>query len=143
MNSHAIHQKRRDIRIELTYGKGEISIIRIRNLQVHSKGKPVLLLDISPGGLRFQTDLVFPVCEHIILLCKAQLIKNVWVELEGRIVWRKRSENLFEYGFEMIIQEQHRILLIRLLNELLLNLIPKQQKIHSLYRSMSGMKMRR
>jgi hypothetical protein len=134
MENSLYESRRRHMRLKLQSAFGEISIQRIRASVIQSRSKPIVILDLSPGGLRFQTDLYFPVTPNITLLFKAKIVNNITIELDGRIMWRKLQDNMFVYGFEFTITDAHRILLTRVLNDLLLELSPQQNQIHKLYR---------
>ncbi|HEY2495064.1 MAG TPA: PilZ domain-containing protein [Paenibacillus sp.] len=109
------------LRIEATNGK-----------PAPSKEHPVLVINLSPSGLRMLTHLKFPVASHYILGIELQLLQ-VQLELRGCVMWRTEEENLYEYGIQLIQSDAERILLSKLLHDYLRTILPRQQRIHRLY----------
>lgn len=109
------------LRIETTNGK-----------PAHSKGHPVLVIHLSPSGLRMITHLKFPVASHYILGIELQIMQ-VKLELRGSVIWRTEEENLFEYGIHLIQSDEERILVSKLLQNYLRTILPQQQRIHHMY----------
>lgn len=132
---NSLEQTRRNyMRIKLHDAIGEISIDRVYATRTRSQWKPVLIYDISPGGARIVSDLYFPVSRHITLAFKARLVDDIVIEVGGRLRWRKVEENMFVYGIEFVMTDTYRVLLTRVLNELVLRVVPRQGEIHRLYR---------
>lgn len=134
MENSLIQTRRHYMRIKLHKAIGEIAIARIFSTMTNSHWKPVIICDISPGGVRIITDLYFPVSRHITLSFKATLVSNITIEVEGRLRWRNVADNMFVYGIQFVTTDTYRVLLTRLLNELVLEVLPKQGEIHRLYR---------
>lgn len=111
-------------------------IVQIKGIQMKSKHKPVLIDDISPGGVKFTTDLSLPVGEQVILGFHLHIL-NQWITLEGCVVWSRKFENLYEYGVKLRLDPAERIHLIKLLNDLLLYLCPVNARVHQIYGSIS------
>ncbi len=132
-------QKRRFIRVRLPGPCAYMEIVRIYGKDVHASGKPVILRNLSPGGLRFSTDLEFPVGRQLVLRFSMRLLDQT-LRLEGHIVWKGVMENLNEYGVEFAPDERRQKMLIRLLNQWLLIANPEQNRIHRLYGGIREMK---
>lgn len=134
MNDSLQHTRRRYIRIKPMNPFGEISVGRVWGIKTPSRSKPVMIHNISPGGVCFETDLHFPVSRHLTLLFGTTVVKGVSIEFEGRLVWRKKIDNLYVYGLQFLISDTERRLMIRLLNDMLLEMSPELEEIHRLYR---------
>lgn len=135
------HTRRRHLRLQLTPAvAAELTLDSIGGQAVETRSRPVLLLDISQGGLRFMSVLDLPVSMSYTL--RLTLGAPVPMELKGHVRWKRRRDNFFEYGIAYAPAPapslQHK--LIRLLNGLLLQQSPSQATIHSLYRQISGQK---
>lgn len=134
MENSLVQTRRHYMRIKLHNAIGEIAIDRVYSTKTRSQWKPVIIYDISPGGVCISTDLYFPVSRHITLAFKATLLDNITIEVGGRLRWRKVAENMFVYGIEFVMTDTYRVLLTRVLNELVLRVVPRQGEIHRLYR---------
>jgi PilZ domain. len=128
------YSRRRYIRIKPMNEFGRISIKKVWGVETPSRSKPVLIRNISPGGVCFETDLHFPVNRHLTLLFGTTVVNRISVEFEGRLVWRKRIDNMYVYGMEFLISDSERRLMVRLLNDMLLEMTPHLGEIHRLYR---------
>ncbi|XEC95501.1 PilZ domain-containing protein [Paenibacillus tarimensis] len=127
-------QKRQHVRLQLTSGlMAELRLIEVDGEPIKSRPARVLLKDMSPGGLKFLTYLKFPVASNYRVKFDMVMNRNPLV-LTGRIVWRRKQSNVYEYGisFTMSIKERPRLLFA--LNQILLQQSPCQQKIHRMYR---------
>lgn len=134
MDDSLQHTRRRYIRIKPLNEFGKISIQRVWGIASPSRSKPVIIRNISPGGVCFETDLYFPVNKQLTLLFSTTIVNRVSVEFEGQLVWRNKAENLYVYGMRFLIGEAERGLMIRLLNDMLLEMSPELGEIHRLYR---------
>jgi len=131
------NQKRQYIRLRVPGHFGELKISAIGDHRINSNSRSVLILDISPGGLRFLSGLKFP-GNRKIRVTVMTTISGIRFEADGLIVWRKVNENMFEYGVMFEISVLHRSFLIRMLNQLYMQLSPDHQRIHQTYTYMSN-----
>jgi hypothetical protein len=80
----------------------ELRIVEVRGLSVQSKPAIVRVDKLSVKGLRFLSELLFPVNPQIIINFSV-VILNETIDLKGTINWSQREEslNLFEVVFNM------------------------------------------
>lgn len=131
------HGKRKYVRLKVPGLFGELQICAIGAHRISSNSRKVLVLDISPGGLRFMSGLKFPGKRKIRVIVTT-VITGIRFEAEGLIVWRRPSENVYEYGVMFDITALHRAFLIRMLNQLVLQQHPEHRRIHQYYTYMSN-----
>lgn len=129
--------RRKYIRLKVPGHFGELQISAIGPHRISSNSRKVLILDLSPGGLRFLSGLKFPATRKV-RVTVTTTISGIRFEAEGLIVWRKENENLYEYGVMFEITALHRAFLIRMLNQLYLQEHPEQRRIHEIYTRMSN-----
>lgn len=129
--------RRKYVRLKLPGTFGQLSIAAIGAYRISSNSRRVLVLDISPGGLRFVSGLRFPARRKIRVLVRLTMA-GIGFETEGWIVWRRPSENVYEYGVEFDISAHQRAILIRMLNRLCAELLPRRHRILQLYAGMSN-----
>lgn len=126
-NSKTIQENIRDFyRVELEYAlASEMTIVRVQGKEVNLGQAPVLILDISPGGLRFLSHLKLPSNPSILLSFSAQILGES-LTINGFIVRFKKIDNeavdLYEYGVNFQINHSSQSALYKLLNELSLKL---------------------
>ena len=79
---------------------GFFSIIRINNLENKSRNGAMSVLDISAGGLKFQSILDLPEQADLELLLTF-IMNEDEISLQGRILWKKKKASSYIYGFIM------------------------------------------
>lgn len=129
--------RRKYVRLKVPGQFGEMWITAIGSHRIKSNSRRVLVLDISPGGLRFVSGLRFPAKRKIRVGVQVT-ISGLCFEAEGLIVWRKPNENVYEYGVMFEITALHRSFLIRMLNQLYAELHPEQHRIRQYYAYLSN-----
>ncbi len=93
-----------------------MTIISFKGKKVSLGHSKALIEDISIGGMRFTTNVEFPVQPDIILEFKTKIMNEV-VKTNGVIVWKQEiGENLYQYGLEFNISELERDHLSQMLN---------------------------
>lgn len=93
-----------------------MTIISFKGKKVSLGHSKALIEDISIGGMRFTTNVEFPVQPDIILEFKTKIMNEV-VKTNGVIVWKQEiGENLYQYGLEFNISELERDHLSHTLN---------------------------
>lgn len=91
---------------------GFFNIIRVNNLENKSRNGAMSVLDVSAGGLKFQSNLELP--EHADLeLLLTFIINNDKLSLQGRIIWKKKKGSAYLYGFIMNENERLRETIIQ------------------------------
>jgi len=136
VNTHAV-QHRQHMRIRIREGiQVSVFIANVQGSILESRGIPVLLKDISPTGLRFQTHLRFPVSGDYTVRF---IIKfSDWeFNLCGNVVWRGRDENQYVYGSYFQPDPKMRRALIRAISWKLNECNPLGKRIHELYTRLS------
>jgi hypothetical protein len=80
----------------------ELRIVEVKGVSVQSKAAIVRVDKLSVRGLRFLSELLFPVNPQIIINFRVEIL-NETIDLKGTINWsqREESENLFEVVFIM------------------------------------------
>jgi diguanylate cyclase (GGDEF)-like protein/PAS domain S-box-containing protein len=112
-------ERRKFFRIKFSqYLEAELSIIELRGKKVNVGNTRILIKNIGPGGLCFVSKIKFPVTRDILLQFTMQLLGKE-VRVFGYSVWMNDIEDgLTEYGIEFKIDENDRMELIRLLNQI-------------------------
>ena len=100
----------------------DMSIFKIGGKKVSLVSTEVVVFDISAGGLRFLSDIKLPVKSDIILVFETEILEEE-LNLYGNVVWMKPyEEDIFEYGLEFVFDEKHRESMLKLLNQLQINI---------------------
>lgn len=93
----------------------QMTIISFRNQKVSLGTAEVLVIDLSPGGLRFISHLQFPAQENIIYQFSSEL-NHTSFQVNGKIIWFEEIHpGIYEYGLEFIISEIERNKIVHLL----------------------------
>ncbi|MBN6186821.1 PilZ domain-containing protein [Aneurinibacillus sp. BA2021] len=83
----------------------DVTIIRIKDNAVEAGKAQVLIEDISPGGLRFISDVKLPATPQVILEFETEILNNT-IQLPGYIVRKlPREDELYEYGVTFTLDE--------------------------------------
>lgn len=112
------YERRKFFRIKLPLPlEAILEVLEIKGRKVNVGNTKVLVKNIGPGGLCFVSDIKFPVRNEMILQFTFQLLEEE-IKVRGNIVWSgKTKEDLYEYGVEFTIDENERVDLIRILNQ--------------------------
>jgi hypothetical protein len=93
--------RRRHIRLALHEGiLAELRLIGIGRRMVQTRPGKVVLLDLSPGGLRFATTLLLPPDME----CRVSIqcvLEGLNIEVKGRIRHTAVHDHWLEYGVQM------------------------------------------
>lgn len=137
MEKSSEKQPREHIRIRLRDGAlAEVSICHVDGEGAASGASKVLLHNMSPSGLRFQSQLRFPVSKSYLLQFSITL--DDWQFcLLGHVVWRRKEDNFYVYGCSFIPDEGIRKAIVCALQAKLKAMSPRQARIHELYRRMT------
>ena len=100
--------------------KGTVRLIEMHGKNVESGKTNILIENIGLGGLRFLSNLKFPMHREIVLEFETRILDE-HVKLNGYVVWnREVKTGIYQYGIEFIINENERP--VKLLNKLALTL---------------------
>jgi hypothetical protein len=110
----------------------ELRIVEVKGLSVQSKAAIVRVDKLSVKGLRFVSELLFPVNPQNIINFHMEIL-NETIDLKGTITWRQREEslNLFEVVF--IMDEITKAELVAVLGKLVKRYIPLHLKAEYYY----------
>lgn len=113
-----IKEKRRFFRIKFRQLlEAVMTILTIRGKNVNVGNTKVLVENIGPGGLCFISNIRFPVERYFILQFSTQLIDEN-IKVYGYPVWAEEiDDNLYKYGIEFTIDENERMDLTKILNQ--------------------------
>ncbi|SEO14437.1 PilZ domain-containing protein [Paenibacillus sp. OV219] len=137
MEKSSEKQPREHIRIRLREGaQAEVSICHIQGEGADSASSTVLLHNMSPAGLRFQSHLRFPVSKSYLLQFSITLDEWQFCLL-GHVVWRRKEDNYYVYGCTFIPDEEIRKAIMCALLAKLQAMSPRQVRIHELYRRLT------
>jgi len=111
-------ERRKYLRIKFTQlSEAELTIKELEGRKISVGYTKVLIKDIGPGGLCFISNIRFPEEKDFILQFIIQLIDQE-MKVSGNIVWSAETEyDLYEYGVEFIIDENERMDIIKILNQ--------------------------
>lgn len=98
--------------------EGELTVLQINGKKVNVGNSKILIENIGPGGLCFISNLQLPVQREFIMKFKTQL-QGQEVIVVGYTVWvEEMDEGLYKYGVELLIEENDRADLTKLLNHI-------------------------
>ncbi len=88
--------------------EGTIKILLEKNGELfQTKTATITLLDLSPGGLKFQTNLDLPIeRKDFSLEIHFSLVQDMDLMMLGKIVWKKIQASHYLYGFEAFEDKQ-------------------------------------
>jgi hypothetical protein len=95
----------------------EMTISAVKGKSINVGNTKVLIKNIGPGGLCFISNIKLPVGKDFTLQFTTQLAGEM-LQVFGYCVWMEmREDNLYEYGVELILDENDRSHLVRKLNK--------------------------
>lgn len=99
-----------------------VTIIQIKNNAIETGKAKVLIEDISPGGLRFISNVKLPATPQVILEFETEILNNN-LQLPGYIVRKvPRDKDMYEYGVKFTLENNVHAKLISLLQLLSIRL---------------------
>lgn len=108
MNDHKY--KRRYFRIKPDRVlDAQMTISQIESKSIKTGFTSVRIINISPGGLRFSSELKFPVNPDVVLEFSIPVCERT-IDIKGHVVYRTASDQfLFEYGvsFTQVDESMH------------------------------------
>lgn len=105
----------------------DMTIEKIGTRKLNIGSSEVLLHDISPGGLCFQSSLRLPVKQDITLQFKTEILAGT-LQVKGKIVWQEElNNNDYKYGVQFILDEIGTENLIKILNQFQIQLKQKNR----------------
>ncbi|MBB6453093.1 diguanylate cyclase (GGDEF)-like protein/PAS domain S-box-containing protein [Salirhabdus euzebyi] len=110
-------KKRRFYRITFDFPlAGSFTIDSVRGKKVHVGNTPILVKDVSAGGLNFLSDIKLPPKTDLLIKVSAKM-GDYSLEQIARVVWSSEQEDqLYEYGIEFIASEQEQEVLLKRMN---------------------------
>ncbi|WP_028545778.1 PilZ domain-containing protein [Paenibacillus taiwanensis] len=116
-----------------------MSISHINQHRIEAvKTSKVLVTAISPGGLRMLSNLDLPLQAETDYSLRFEFeLQDVYLSIDGCPVWSRLTEGMYEYSVRWQLNQNEKRLLLRLLNEKLINMMPQQKRIHHMYRTLS------
>jgi hypothetical protein len=125
--------RRRHIRLGLHEGvTAELRVLAIGDHPVHTRAAKALILDLSPGGLRFATTLRFSKDVEWRVGLRFML-QGIVLEVRGIIRHSVTDQHWREYGVEMHDNPLMRICIARVLNNRLISSSPELARMHQSY----------
>jgi hypothetical protein len=115
----------------------ELRIIETNGLIVHSKAAMVHIDKFNVKGLRFISELLFPVNPQIILNFRIAILNETF-DLNGTINWSQYESNMNLYEVVLIKDEQTKAKLITLFNSLTRQYMPFQLRAEYYYKYFIG-----
>lgn len=113
----------------------DMTIERIGNKKLNLGSSEVLIKNIGPGGLCFQSTLKLPVKQDFHLRYTTEISSN-GIQMNGQIIWHKELDNNdHQYGVKFILDEKERENLVKILNFLQINLKHKSILPNSRFKS--------
>jgi hypothetical protein len=115
----------------------ELRIVELKGLTVHSKAAMVRIDRFNVKGLRFFSELLFPVNPQIILNFRI-VILNETIDLNGTIHWSHCENNLNLYEVVLIKDVRTKAKLITLHNNLTRQYMPLHLRAEYYYKYFIG-----
>ncbi|MGV8906460.1 MAG: EAL domain-containing protein [Acetobacterium sp.] len=98
--------------------KADLTILKIKEKKMNVGNTIILIKNIGPGGLCFNSNIKFPV-EREFTLQFATTLLGKKIQAYGSLVWSEELEdNLYEYGVKFSIDENEREKLMKTLYEI-------------------------
>ncbi|QRG66808.1 EAL domain-containing protein [Brevibacillus choshinensis] len=112
LTPHRIHDpsefenRRKQLRVPLLYPlRSQMTIIKMKDREIHLEKTEVLLEDLSAGGLRFLSHVNLTVNADIIFQFETEILGGI-LNVSGYIVWKQELENdIYQYGLEFTIND--------------------------------------
>lgn len=111
--------KRKYFRISFIYPLlGTLTVEYLNNKHVNIGSSPILIENMGPGGLCYESQIKFPLNKDFVLGITTTILDHS-LSFHGRNVWCKEVDNgIYQYGFEFTMEESERTDLVKLLNKL-------------------------
>jgi len=98
--------------------KADLTILKIKEKKMNVGNTKILIKNIGPGGLCFNSNIKFPVERGFTLQFVTTLLGKR-IQAYGSLVWSEELEdNLYEYGVKFSIDENEREKLMKVLYEI-------------------------
>jgi hypothetical protein len=110
----------------------ELRIVEVKGLSVQSKAAIVRVDKLSVKGLRFLTELLFPVNPQILFNFHVEIL-NETIDLKGSINWSQREESINLYEVVFIMDEITKAKLVAMLGNLAKRYMPLHLKAEYYY----------
>jgi DNA-binding response OmpR family regulator len=114
-----VNEKRRYFRVKTFVPIcSDMRIMQIKDKVVDTPFTKICVLDLSAGGFRFLSELKLPISSEVVLEFQTNILDNKLLLIGHVVRLDIMEEHIFEYGVEFRIDENKKSQLIRLLNEM-------------------------
>lgn len=110
----------------------DLRIVEVKGSAAESRPARVEIETISPKGLRFVTELRFPVGPLLMLAFDISIASH-HIRLKGFIVYSRRKKTKNEYEILYLIDEPTKVELRKLLHKLAMMYVPQYMKAEYYY----------
>ncbi|MBM7607791.1 diguanylate cyclase (GGDEF)-like protein/PAS domain S-box-containing protein [Lysinibacillus composti] len=119
----AMEDRREFYRVDLLFPlSSDMTLTSFQGKNVNLGKTEVVIENISAGGLRFLSTIQLPVRPDIIYQFETTILEKQ-ITMNGHVVWKQEvKDGFFQYGVQFIITEKERDELIKILNQLTLQL---------------------
>jgi len=118
-----LREKRRYFRVKTFVPIcSDMRIMQIKDKVVDTPFTKICVLDLSAGGFRFLSELKLPISSEVVLEFQTNILDNKLLLIGHVVRMDIMEEHIFEYGVEFRIDENKKSQLIRLLNEMQIDL---------------------
>lgn len=101
--------------------KADLRILKIKDKKMNVGNTKILIRDIGPGGLRFISNIKFPLEREFTLEFETVLLDKTF-KTYGSPMWMEETEeNFYQYGVKFSIDEENREELMKILYEIQIN----------------------
>ncbi|WP_186843791.1 EAL domain-containing protein [Acetobacterium tundrae] len=101
--------------------KADLRILKIKDKKMNVGNTKILIRDIGPGGLRFISNIKFPLEREFTLEFETTIL-NKTIKTYGSPVWLEETdENFYQYGVKFSIEEEDREEFMKILYEIQIN----------------------
>lgn len=123
ISDEALKEKRRYFRVKTFVPIcSDMRIMQIKDKVVDTPFTKICVLDLSAGGFRFLSELKLPISSEVVLEFQTNILDNKLLLIGHVVRMDIMEEYIFEYGVEFRIDENKKSQLIRLLNEMQIDL---------------------
>lgn len=88
------------------------TMIQVNDREVNSSPGMAKIIDISPEGLRFSTNLRIPDVNANIVLSIIFKLNETELTFNGEIVWTKEMGSIVEYGIHLLADDTEKDMII-------------------------------
>jgi len=110
--------------------EADMTILEINGKRTHVGSTKVVVKDMGPGGLRFVSNIRLPIKRDLVLQFTTELLGKE-IKVYGCPVWMEVVlEQLYEYGVEFTFDENDRMYLTGVLNQVQVKMRNNSKFVH-------------